>query len=49
MEIAPGQADRIVELRNVHPLFVAGVLHRQQAHAMQYAVPAQAPYLPGST
>jgi hypothetical protein len=48
MELAPGQPDRIVELRNVHPLFVAAVLQRQQAHASQYAFPAQSPYLPGS-
>jgi len=47
MEVAPGQTDRIVELRNVHPLFVAEVLQRQQAHAMQSA--SQSPYLPGST
>jgi hypothetical protein len=49
MEFAPGQTDRIVELRNVHPLFVAAVLQRQQAAASQYAYPAQSPYLPGST
>jgi hypothetical protein len=49
MEPAPGQFDRIVELRNVHPLFVAAVLQRQQASASQYAYPAQSPYLPGST
>jgi hypothetical protein len=48
-ELAPGQADRIVELRNVHPLFVAAVLRRQQASASQYAYPAQSSYLPGST
>ncbi len=49
MELAPGHFDRIVELRNVHPLFVAAVLQRQQAQASQYAYPAQSPYLPGST
>ncbi|HEX9098495.1 MAG TPA: hypothetical protein VF956_03295 [Candidatus Dormibacteraeota bacterium] len=49
MELAPGQTDRIVELRNVHPLFVAAVLQRQQASASHYIAPAQAPYLPGST
>lgn len=48
-ELALGQIDRIVELRNVHPLFVAAVLQRQQASASQYAHPAQSPYLPGST
>jgi hypothetical protein len=30
-EVAPGQTDRIVELRNVHPVFVAAVLKQQQA------------------
>jgi hypothetical protein len=49
MELAPGHFDRIVELRNVHPLFVAAVLQRQQAQASQHAYPAQSPYLPGST
>jgi hypothetical protein len=49
MELAPGHVDRIVELRNVHPLFVAAVLQRQQAAASQYAYPAQSPFLPGST
>jgi hypothetical protein len=49
MELAPGHFDRIVELRNVHPLFVASVLQRQQAQASQSAYPAQSQYLPGST
>ena len=49
MEPPPGQTDRIVELRNVHPLFVAAVLQRQQASVSPYAYPAQSPYLPGST
>jgi hypothetical protein len=49
MEVAPGHFDRIVELRNVHPLFVAAVLQRQHAAVSQYAYPAQSPYLPGST
>jgi predicted transporter len=49
MELAPGHFDRIIELRNVHPLFVAAVLQRQQAQASQSAYPAQSPYLPGST
>jgi hypothetical protein len=49
MELAPGHFDRIVELRNVHPLFVAALLQRQQAQASQYAYPAQSPYLPRST
>jgi hypothetical protein len=49
MEPAPGQFDRIVELRNVHPLFVTAVLQRQQAYVSGYVGPAQSPYLPGST
>jgi hypothetical protein len=49
MEVAPGQMDRIVELRNVHPLFVAAVMQRQHASASRYIAPAQSPYLPGST
>src|SRR5260370_27480445 len=49
MEPPPGQTDRIVELRNVHPLFVAAVLQRQQASVSPYPYPAQSPYLPGST
>jgi hypothetical protein len=48
MELAPGQFDRIVELRNVHPAFVAAVLQRQQARALQSKAPSQAPYLPRS-
>ncbi len=49
MEAAPGQNDRIVELRNVNPLFVAAVMQHQQARAAQHAAPAQPPFLPGST
>jgi hypothetical protein len=33
LEMAYGQTDRIVELRNVHPLFVAAVMQRQHARA----------------
>jgi len=47
--VAPGQTDRIVELRNVHPLFVAAVLQRQQAPSPHLAPAPQSPYLPGST
>jgi hypothetical protein len=47
-EAAPGQTDRIVELRNVHPLFVAAVLERQQARAGQFAPAPQSPYQLGS-
>jgi hypothetical protein len=49
MEVAPGHFDRIVELRNVHPLFVAAVLQRQQALASHFAASAQSQYLPRST
>jgi drug/metabolite transporter (DMT)-like permease len=48
MEVAPGQTDRIVELRNVHPLFVTAVLERQHARASQLTPAPQSPYLPGS-
>jgi len=47
MQAAPGQTDRIVELRNVHPAFVAAVQQHQQARAVQYAPAPQAPFLPG--
>jgi len=47
MEAAPGQTDRIVELRNVHPAFVAAVQQHQQARAAQYAPAPQAPFLLG--
>jgi hypothetical protein len=47
MAIAPGQTDRIVELRNVHPAFVAAVQQHQQLRAAQYAPAPQAPFLPG--
>ncbi len=50
MEVAPGQNDRIVELRNVHPAFVAAVEQRQREYAAQLAPPPPppAPLLPGS-
>lgn len=47
-EVAPGQTDRIVELRNVHPLFVSAVLERQQVRAAQFAPAPQSPYQLGS-
>jgi hypothetical protein len=48
-EMAPGRNDRIVELRNVHPAFVAAVLQAQRARAGQLAPPPPpAPLLPGS-
>ena len=45
--VAPGQTDRIVELRNVHPMFVAAVSQRQHAVPPQLAPAPQPPYLPG--
>jgi hypothetical protein len=45
MEIAPGQNDRIVELRNVHPNFVGAVNQVQHSRA---AGSLQVPTLPGS-
>jgi hypothetical protein len=54
MEMAPGQNDRVVELRNVHPAFVAAVEQRQREHAARLAAPPPppqsptAPLLPGS-
>ncbi len=50
MEMAPGQNDRIVELRNMHPAFVAAVEQRQRDHAAQFAPPPPPPppLLPGS-
>lgn len=48
MPAAPGQSDRIVELRNVHPAFVAAVQQHQQARAAQYVPGRQAPFLPGA-
>ena len=48
MEAAPGQTDRIVELRNVHPLFVAAVFERQHRRAAQLAPSPQSPYQLGS-
>ncbi len=41
MGIAPGQNDRLVELRNVHPNFVAALNQVYQARAAQYAPPLQ--------
>jgi hypothetical protein len=50
MEQVPGQFDKLVELRRVHPAFVAAVTHVHQARAAQYALQqaAQVPLLPGS-
>jgi hypothetical protein len=46
MEIAPGQTDRIVELRNVHPMFIAALQQQQQARAAQAAASGPYPFLP---
>jgi hypothetical protein len=48
MEQAPGYNDRLVELRNVHPAFVAAVQQLQQTRAPQIGYVPQAPLLPGS-
>jgi hypothetical protein len=48
MEVAPRQTDRIVELRNVHPNFVAAVQQQQHARAAQAAAPGRYPFLPAS-
>jgi hypothetical protein len=47
METAPGQTNYLVELRNVHPTFVAAVQQMHSARAAAYA--AQLPLPPGST
>jgi hypothetical protein len=47
MEQQPGQYDRLVRLRRVHPAFVAAVNQIHQARAAQYAsMPPPAPNLP---
>jgi hypothetical protein len=43
----PGYYDRLVELRNVHPAFVAGVQQMHYARAGQYAPSSQTQSLPG--
>ena len=47
MGMAPGQNDRLVELRNVHPNFVAALNQLYQARAAPYS-PSAPPLLPGS-
>jgi hypothetical protein len=37
MEAAPGQSDRIVELRNVSPVFARAVIEQQQSNAPRLA------------
>lgn len=52
MEQQPGQYDRLVELRRIHPAFVAAVNQMHQARAAYYASmqpPAGLPLAPGST
>jgi hypothetical protein len=50
--VQPGYYDKLVEIRNVHPAFVAAVIQAHQARAAQYvAAPLQAappPLPPGS-
>lgn len=51
MEQQPGQYDRLVELRRIHPAFVAAVNQMHQARAAYYASmqpPADLPLAPGS-
>ncbi len=51
-EIQPGTYDRLVELRNLHPMFVAAVSAMHQQWAVQQAAPYSPPSLPqmpGST
>jgi hypothetical protein len=43
MPMAAGQSDRIVELRNVHPNFVAALNQVYQARAAQYAAMRTSP------
>lgn len=48
--VQPGYADKLVEIRNVHPAFVAAVTQILQARAQQYASiqpPANVPLPPG--
>ncbi len=47
-EQRPGQYDRVIELRRVHPNFVVAVMQMQQARAAQYAPRASSPFQPGS-
>ena len=42
----PGYYDKLVEIRNVHPAFVAAVDHMHQTWAAQYAEPSPLPGLP---
>ena len=51
MERRPGQYDRLVELRHLHPAFVIAVNQLHAAHAVQYAIrqaDPNRPPLPGS-
>ena len=42
----PGYYDKLVEIRNVHPAFVAAVDHMHQTWAAQYAAPSAPSSLP---
>ena len=46
MEQVPGQFDRLVELRRVHPAFAAAVTQVHEARAAQYASQQAAAYVP---
>jgi hypothetical protein len=51
-DIQPGTYDRLVELRNVNPIFVAAVQQMHATRASQYAAMQSfpvVPRLPGST
>jgi hypothetical protein len=42
-DVQPGYFQRLIEIRNVHPGFVAAVQQHQQARAAQFAAPAPSP------
>jgi hypothetical protein len=42
----PGYYDKLVEIKNVHPVFAAAVDHMHQTWAAQYAAPSAPPGLP---
>jgi hypothetical protein len=45
--VAPGYYDKLVEIRNIHPAFVAAVNSIHQQRAAAYAQPTL-PQIPGS-
>lgn len=48
LEQQPGYYDKLVELRNVHPAFVAALNQMHALRAGQYASGQNSPSLPGS-